>query len=422
MSSPDQLRNWISRISLPAAVIAFAVVAALAGVVAQSAHAQTYSVLHTFTGGLDGEIPEAGVTLDRAGNLYGTASYGGNTGYGTVFKLAHKGSGWTFSPLYNFAGGNDGATPLARVIFGSNGTLYGTTSDQAMEQGTFGTVFNLRPPASACKSVLCPWSETVLHRFTANGNDGITPGYGDVVFDKAGNLYGTTINGGTNDRGIVYELTPSGGSWTESILFNFGSGLGVYPYNGVIFDNAGNLYGTTYEDEDGPTVYGTVYQLTPSGSGWTENILHSFQEASDGAYPFGGVIFDQVGNLYGTTAYAGPSGAGTVFQLTPSNGTWTLTVLHSFAGSDGPFGGLTMDAAGNLYGMTYADGANNFGSVFKLTPSGGGWTYTDLYDFTGKDDGGYPFGTVAFDANGNLYGTASAFGKNGYGVVWEITP
>src|SRR5271165_7522543 len=417
MSRSSQRRNWILRIDLLAAAIVFA----LTVVVTQSVQAQTYSVLHTFTGGMDGATPEAGVTLDKAGNLYGTAANGGNTGAGAVFKIAHKGSGWTFSPLYNFAGGNDGATPTARVIFGPDGTLYGTTSDAGMEQGVFGTVFNLKPSPSACRTALCPWLETVLHRFTAN-NDGITPGYGDVVFDKAGNLYGTTMNGGTNDRGIVYELTPSGGSWTESILFNFGSGLGVYPYNGVIFDNAGNLYGTTYEDEDGPTVYGTVYQLTPSGSGWTENILHSFQEASDGAYPFGGVIFDQVGNLYGTTAYSGPAGAGTIFQLTPSNGTWTLTVLHSFAGSDGPFGGLTMDAAGNLYGTTYADGANLFGSVFRLTPSGDGWTYTDIYDYTGGNDGGYPFGTVAFDANGNLYGTASTFGKNGYGVVWEITP
>jgi len=417
MSRSSQRRNWILRIDLLAAAIVFA----LTVVVTQSVQAQTYSVLHTFTGGMDGATPEAGVTLDKAGNLYGTAANGGNTGSGAVFKIAHKGSGWTFSPLYNFAGGNDGATPTARVIFGPDGTLYGTTSDAGMEQGVFGTVFNLKPSPSACRTALCPWLETVLHRFTAN-NDGITPGYGDVVFDKAGNLYGTTMNGGTNDRGIVYELTPSGGSWTESILFNFGSGLGVYPYNGVIFDNAGNLYGTTYEDEDGPTVYGTVYQLTPSGSGWTENILHSFQEASDGAYPFGGVIFDQAGNLYGTTAYSGPAGAGTIFQLTPSNGTWTLTVLHSFAGSDGPFGGLTMDAAGNLYGTTYADGANLFGSVFRLTPSGDGWTYTDIYDFTGGNDGGYPFGTVAFDANGNLYGTASTFGKNGYGVVWEITP
>ena len=417
MSRSSQRRNWILRIDLLAAAIVFA----LTVVVTQSVQAQTYSVLHTFTGGMDGATPEAGVTLDKAGNLYGTAANGGNTGSGAVFKIAHKGSGWTFSPLYNFAGGNDGATPTARVIFGPDGTLYGTTSDAGMEQGVFGTVFNLKPSPSACRTALCPWLETVLHRFTAN-NDGITPGYGDVVFDKAGNLYGTTMNGGTNDRGIVYELTPSGGSWTESILFNFGSGLGVYPYNGVIFDNAGNLYGTTYEDEDGPTVYGTVYQLTPSGSGWTENILHSFQEASDGAYPFGGVIFDQAGNLYGTTAYSGPAGAGTIFQLRPSNGTWTLTVLHSFAGSDGPFGGLTMDAAGNLYGTTYADGANLFGSVFRLTPSGDGWTYTDIYDFTGGNDGGYPFGTVAFDANGNLYGTASTFGKNGYGVVWEITP
>lgn len=418
MSSSSQRQNWILRISLPGAVIAFAFVAALTIVATPSAQAQTYSVLHTFTGGMDGEVPEAGLTLDRAGNLYGTASSGGH-GYGTVFKLAHKGSGWTFNPLYSFGGGTDGAYPVAGVIFGGNGTLYGTTSEQALG---LGTVFNLRPSASACRAALCPWEQTVLYHFQGGTGDGYNPGYGDLIFDAAGNLYGTTTNGGANHAGIVFELTPSGGGWTENVLYNFGAGTtGIYPYTGVIFDKAGNLYGTTYEG--GLTSYGTVYQLTPSGSNWTESTLHNFQEATDGALPFGGVIFDQAGNLYGTTVTEGPDGAGTVFKLTPSNGTWTLTVLHSFAGSDyGPWGGLTMDAAGNLYGMTYADGAHNFGSVFKLAPSGGGWTYTDLYDFTGGNDGGYPIGNVALDANGNLYGTASVGGAPGYGVVWEITP
>jgi uncharacterized repeat protein (TIGR03803 family) len=134
------------------------------------------------------------------------------------------------------------------------------------------------------------------------------------------------------------------------------------------------------------------------------------------------VIFDQAGNLYGTTSYDGPDGAGTVFELSPSDGGWTLNVLHSFAGSEGPYGGVTMDAAGNLYGTTFAGGAHLSGSVYKLTPSGSGWTFTDLYDFTGGNDGGYPYGTVAIDANGNLYGTASHNGALGYGTIWEIMP
>ena len=421
MQSPEEQRNWISSASLQAAGMVMAIVAALVLVGAQTAQAQTFTVIHTFTGGIDGAAPEAGLTLDGAGNLYGTASAGGTGLSGAVYKLSHRGTGWTFNPLYNFAGGNDGATPIARVIFGPNGTLYGTTSDQGMGQGVVGTVFNLGPPPTVCKTALCPWDEKVLHRFTGSGSDGFIPGYGDLLFDRAGNIYGTTIQGGTNGKGTVFELTPSGQNWTESILFNMAASSGIYPYNGVIFDQAGNLYGTTYEGGIMST-YGSIYELTPSGSGWTQSTLHTLQEASDGAYPYGGVIFDQAGNLYGTTSYDGPDGAGTVFELSPSNGGWMLNVIHSFAGSEGPYGGVTMDAAGNLYGTTFAGGAHLFGSVYKLTPSGSGWTFTDLYDFTGGNDGGYPYGTVAIDANGNLYGTASHNGALGYGTIWEIMP
>ena len=421
MQSPGKHRNWISSIGSSAAAIAMVIASALTIVGAKTAQAQTFTLIHTFTGGMDGAAPEAGLTLDKAGNLYGTAAAGGTSGAGAVYKLTRRGTGFTLNPLYNFGGANDGASPIARVVFGPNGTLYGTTSDNGMGQGVVGTVFNLGPPATVCKAALCPWNEKVLHRFTGSGSDGFIPGYGDLLFDKSGNIYGTTIQGGTNGKGIVFELTPSGGSWTESILFNMAASSGIYPYNGVIFDQAGNLYGTTYEGGIMST-YGSIYELTPSGSGWTQSTLHTLQEASDGAYPYGGVIFDQAGNLYGTTSYDGPDGAGTVFELSPSDGGWTLNVLHSFAGSEGPYGGVTMDAAGNLYGTTFAGGAHLFGSVYKLTPSGSGWTFTDLYDFTGGNDGGYPYGTVAIDANGNLYGTASHNGALGYGTIWEIMP
>jgi uncharacterized repeat protein (TIGR03803 family) len=384
------------------------------------AHAQTFNVIYTFTGGVDGAAPAAGLTMDKGGNLYGTASAGGRGFSGTVYKLTPNGAGWAFNPLYNFAGGNDGAAPIARVVFGPNGTLYGTTSDQGEGQGVVGTVFNLIPPVTvACRTIFCPWTEKVLHRFTGLGTDGFIPGYGDLVFDHAGNLYGTTIQGGTNGTGIVYELTA--GDWTETILYNMTTSSGIYPYNGVIFDQAGNLYGTTYEGGI-DTIYGSIYELMPAGSGWTQTTLHSLIKTTDGALPYGGVIFDQAGNLYGTASYSGPDGAGTVFELVPTNGSWTFTVLHSFAGSEGPYGGLTMDAAGNLYGTTFAGGVNQHGSVYKLTRSGAEWTYTDLYDFTAGNDGSGPYGTVAVDAKGNLYGTASHDGVFGYGTVWEIMP
>jgi uncharacterized repeat protein (TIGR03803 family) len=182
------------------------------------------------------------------------------------------------------------------------------------------------------------------------------------------------------------------------------------------------LYSTT--KLGGASDGGTVFRLTYSGSGWTKSVLHSFQWDSDGALAYGAVISDQSGNLYGTTASGGSGGGGTAFMLSPSDGGWTPTVLYSFAGSNlqGSHAGLAMDSAGNLYGTTYGDGAYGVGSVFKLTPSNGGWTYTSLHDFTGGDDGGTPEGGVTLDANGNLYGTANIGGAYSFGVVWEITP
>lgn len=328
------------------------------------------------------------------------------------------------SPLYNFSGQTDGGAPIAGVVFGPNGTLYGTTEFAGHNCGEgCGVVFNLRPPASICRSIICPWTETVIYGFRG-GADGANPGFGDLTFDHAGNIYGTTYFGGNNANGVVYELTPSNGSWTESAIHTFsGTSDGENPYSSVIFDVAGNLYGTTFAG--GTHGYGTVFQLTPSGSGWTENTLYAFQSATDGGKPFGGVVFDAAGNLYGATSSGGANSGGTAYELLPSNGGWSFDLLYSFTGIaylPGSFGSLTKDAAGNFYGTTVKDGANGVGSVFKLTPSNGGWTETDLYDFAGGTGGEIPYGSVLIDASGNLYGTASAGGANGYGVIWEITP
>ncbi len=440
MRGDEQSRSLIFRISLQAAtaVLGLATVLALTVVLTQSAQAQTYTVLHSFTGGVDGANPWAGLTMDRAGNLYGTTFFGGYNagdcdpgGCGAVFKLTHKGSGWAFSPLYSFLGDNDGASPSARVSIGPNGILYGTTSSGGGWNG--GTVFSLRPPAAACKTALCSWNESVLYRFS-NSLDGLSPGYGDVVFDQAGNLYGTTYQGGSGPCGggpcgVVYKLTPSNGGWTESALYSFtGTSGGNGPYAGVIFDQAGNLYGTTSEGGNGGCNglgCGTVFQLTPSGSGWTENVLYAFQNSSDGANPIGGLIFGPSGSLYGTTSGVG-KGKSTVFELTPSSGNWSFAPLCNLAGSGGSTASLIMDAAGNLYGTALNGGAYGSGSVFKLSPSGEGWTYTSLHDFCAGgppcSDGAQPWGNVILDANGNLYGTARAGGPGNYGVVFEIAP
>jgi len=406
----------------------------LSGAVAQ---AQTFSVIHNFSGGLDGATPYTGLTVDRAGNFYGTTYAGGSRHLGTVYRLKRAGSGWIAEGLYSFSGGpNDGLEPLSRVIFGPDGSLYGTASagDSCGALGC-GIVFQLRPPATFCRSVTCPWTESVLHFFAGPvENDGEYPS-GELFFDQAGNLYGTTLLGGSFS-GIVYELSRSGNSWTESIVHSFVSGGGYAPYGGLIADNAGNLYGTT--QNGGVDFAGTVFKLTNSGSGWTYSLPYVFQHGNDGGYPNAGLIFDGAGNLFGATSASGAGGGGTVFELSPSGDSWTYTLLHSFNGSIGEYGcpdpgnqryavpgpsaALTMDAAGNLYGTTLCDGDNQLGSVFKLTPSAGGWTFTSLHDFTGGADGAYPLSNVTLDANGNLYGTASGGGSQGNGVVWEITP
>jgi uncharacterized repeat protein (TIGR03803 family) len=401
--------------------------------------AQTFSVIHNFTGGADGEYPSAGVTMDAGGRLYGTAFGGGGFAHGSVFRLAHLGSGWIVTSLYAFQGYGDGAYPNSRVVFGPDGSLYGTAASGGTgncDGAGCGAVFNLRPPFTVCKTVVCPWSENVLSGFT--GQNGAYP-YADVVFDQAGNLYSTTVNGGTGDCspgemagcGLVFQLTHSGVSWTENVLYDFSGGDdGGASLTNVIFDASGNLYGTT--TRRGVDNGGTVFQLIRSGSDWTYNLLHSFQcQGDEGCFPFGGLLLDQAGNLYGTTSIGGAGGAGTVFVLTPSQGSWTSTVLYSFTGGyqAGPRASLTADAAGDLYGTVYADGPSRYGSIFKLTRVGASWTYSNLHNFTGGSDGGNPISTVLLDTSGHLYGTASKGGNwptcnpsGGCGVVWEISP
>ena len=278
-----------------------------------------------------------------------------------------------------------------------------------------GVRLRLGVQSSATSNCLC-LSTLQLERNYAlhvpKSGDGI-PNNG-IVFDPAGNLYGTTL------LATVFELSPSSGGWTYSLIHQFNGMDGGDPYSGVIRDSRGNLYGTTAND--GPYGYGTVYQLSPSGSGWIINLLYSFQNGSDGAAPIGGLVFDNQGNLYGTTNSGGSGGGGTVFKLTPTGGSWTLTTLYSFSGMAGSYASLAIDASGNLYGTTYRDGADGYGSVFRLTNSGESWTFTDLHDFTSGNDGCYPSGNIAIDAQGNLYSTASDCGEYRQGVIWEIAP
>jgi uncharacterized repeat protein (TIGR03803 family) len=280
---------------------------------------------------------------------------------------------------------------------------------------------------------------TVLHSFTG-GDDGAFP-YGDITFDRVGNIYGTTSGGGSSSCeiikgvigcGTVFKLSPNAdGSWTNTTLYEFqGASDGGIPYAGVILDQAGNIYGTTPYGGTGTCLYnlgcGAIFQLTPSGSGWVETSLHEFSGGPDGGGP-GALIFDNAGNLDGPAA-SGGAGLGTVYQLTPAQGSWTFSVLYTFTGShaDGATAALTLDAAGNLYGTSAGGGANGgFGTVFKLTLSNGKWTYSSLHDFdlTGSD-GGLLYSSVVLDAGGNVYGTASSgpYPSPDAGVIFEITP
>lgn len=380
-------------------------------ILAPAAQAQTFSVLHSFTGGGDGNTPWA-LVADQAGNLYGTTESGG-AGYGVIFKLHPTGSGWTLSPIYTFQGGNDGDDPIG-VSFGPDGTLYGTTvyggSNNCSPNGC-GTVFKLTPQATACKSALCPWTETILHTFDAHTGGAYPPNA--VVFDAAGNLYGTVLLGGPSGEGLVYELSRSGSNWTETVLYQFASDTGDYAVAGLVFDQAGNLYGAT---ADGGPCCGMIYELTPSGGGWTEQTLHNFQGGDDGGQSSTNLLLAPSGELFGATLGDPSGGNGTVFGLTPSNGGWTYDLLFNLP-AYGPYAGFTMDAAGNLYGVDRV--GQDPGAIFKLTPSGSGWIYTTLYTFSCGSDGCLP-NTVIVGANGNLYGTASGGGSYGHGTVWEI--
>ncbi len=376
---------------------------------APCAEAQTLKIVHDFTGGHDGANPDDGLVMGPTGLLYGTASAGGDAGLGVVYRLNAKGGE---TVLHSFAGGADGATPNGGLILDSSGTLLGTTA--AGGASGAGTVFRVKDG-----------KEAVLYSFAGGSADGASP-QAELTMDEAGNLYGTTSAGGKAGNGTVFELVApkkKNGKWKEVVLYSFGAGSdGAVPLSGVTFDAAGNLYGTT--SVGGANGYGTIFQLKP-GAAWTEQILHSFQNGNDGAYPYAGFVADTAGNLYGAATQGGANGGGTIFALKPSKGGGLkFSVLYSVPGWDisGSFRNLLLDETGTLYGTTHCDGDDSAGTIFKLAPThGGGWAYTLLYTFTGGSDGQFTISNLVLKG-GKLYGTTIGGGADGAGVVYTLTP
>jgi len=384
-------------------------------------------VMHSFGTGKDGQNPFGSLISDSAGDLYGTTSADGLYSMGTVFEVLPNG---TETMLYSFGSGNDGQTPLGNLIFDSAGNLYGTTSAGGMYGN--GTVFELAPDGT----------ETVLYSFGNISNDGQNPSAG-LVFDSSGNLYGTTLNGGSNGGGTAFELSPPNGAggWTETGMYSFGSGSndGLNPYAGLVFDSTGtNLYGTTANG--GLYGGGTVFELLPT-VGRTrccrEMPIYNFgATAGDGLSPHARLIFDSSGNLYGTTVFGGSngvgSGDGTAFELSPDgSGGWTETGMYSFGNgsADGlnPYAELMFDSsATNLYGTTANGGLYGGGTVFELLPNVGTikcCREMPVYNFGANVDGRSPNAGVIFNASGNnLYGTTVSGGVHGGGTVYGIMP
>jgi len=390
-----------------------ALIFALVPVAAQPMQAQTYTVIHAFSGYPDGATPFAGLTMANADTLYGTAWTGAYHAEGAVFSLKRSGSSWTYSNVYNFQqGNNDGHNPQGGVTMDRNGKLYGTTTlgGSTNCSSGCGVVYKLTPPRN-----LGSWTETILHFF--NGSDGANPAYGNLIFDQAGNLYGTTTYGGTYNHGTVFELTPSNGSWTQTVLWNFTGGSDASdPWSGLTLDSDGNLDGTT--SYGGTYGRGNVFKLARSGSGWTLTNLFSLN-GFEGNNIIGGVAMDSEGNLYGTATEGGPQGGGTVFELVPSNGGWAYRLIGFFAQGIGPVDTPTLDAAGNLYLTTLSELGN--GSVVKFVRSNAGWQSITLTTFE-QNDGSEPYGSVILDPEGNIYGTASSGGSEHNGTAFEITP
>jgi uncharacterized repeat protein (TIGR03803 family) len=394
----------------------FAVVLALA----LTAWASTEKVLWNFNGGNDGSGPWANYFIsDAKGNLYAATASGGTYSAGTVFMLSPAGKE---TILYEFTGSNgDGNGPHGHLTFDANGNIFGTTQGGGAN-GT-GTVYELSPQKGG------GWKEKVIYTFSAAGADGISPSAG-MTIAADGTMYSTTPDGGAFGAGTVFSLKKTSKGWHQKVIQNLnGSSNGGYPYEGLMMDSAGNLYGAAPSGGSGGQ--GVIYRLSQTKQGWVDTVLYSFtgQNGDGSGLYWIDLISDVTGNIYGATSFGGTNGTGTVWELVYSKTKkkYSEKILYEFGANgsgDGnnPYGGLAMDGKGNLYGTVLNGGSSNLGAFYKLTKHGKIWKETVLHSFVGANDGSQPTGNPYVDAKGRLYGMAETGGKSNLGIVYRVTP
>lgn len=352
------------------------------------------TILHSFMGGADGGGSSAALALGSDGNFYGTTTFGGASNLGTVFKITPAG---LETVIHSFAGGaNDGISPVAALVQGTDGNFYGTT--QTGGPSGQGTVFKITSAGV----------EAVLYSFTG-GTDGSNP-YAALTQGADGNFYGTTRSGGTSNNGTMFKVTPGG---VETVLHSFAGGAndGSFPQAAVVQGADGNFYGTN--SAGGASNSGNFIKITPTG---TESVIYSFNSGPEGQNPVG-MIQGNDGNFYGTTHGGGIGGNGTVFKVKGG----VETALYSFAGgtTDGDYpSALIQGSDGSLYGTTQQGGANNAGTVFRITLGG---AETVLYSFAGGTDASQPQAALIQGSDGSFYGTSMGGGVHSQGTVFRIT-
>jgi uncharacterized repeat protein (TIGR03803 family) len=367
----------------------------------------------------EGEYADTDLETDSAGNIYGTTVLGGDFGGGTVFQLSPTPTGWMQTVLYNFTGGADGGEPYKGVTIDGKGNLYGTavTGGSGSCEGGCGVLYKLTNSGGK-------WTQTVLHAFSG-GYDGSGPG-ARVTVDPSGNIYGMTPTGGAYGLGTIYKIRQDNGASDLQVIHAFTGGAdGASGSAGRMILRHGHIYGAA--TTGGTYGSGVLFELRPRGRGeWDFRTIYSFRGQPDGTFPYGALLFDRLGNIYGTTYYGGANGIGSVYQLSPRGiGEWNESVLYSFqGGSDGnsPISNLVDDGVGNLYGTT-SEGGSGSGTIFKLSPTGGGqWMETVVHAFEGPPDGAFAYNGMVVDLFGNFYGATVHGGDNDDGAVYKFTP